>query len=60
MKRLLVICIIALISGNTATLIALTTNLSPDLLRGILVVSVSVTLLSICGIVWVGYYTKKR
>lgn len=60
MKRLLVICIIALISGNTATLIALPTNLSPDLSRGVLLVGVSVTLLSIGGIVWMGYYTKKR
>lgn len=60
MKRLLVICIIALISGNTATLIALTTNLSPDLSRGVLFVGVSVTLLSIAGIVSAVYYTKKR
>ena len=60
MKRLLVICIIVLIGGNTATLIALTTNLPQGVLQGLLLGGVSVTLLSIGGILWAGYYTKKR
>ncbi|MDE0563692.1 hypothetical protein [Exiguobacterium sp. B2(2022)] len=60
MKRLLLVCIIGLMLGNTATIIALTTNLSPGTVNLLLAGGLGLTILSVIGIVLAGYYTKKR
>lgn len=60
MKRLLLVCIIGLMLGNTTTIIALTTNLSPGTVNLLLTGGVGLTILSVLGIVLAGYYTKKR
>ncbi|WP_214744973.1 hypothetical protein [Exiguobacterium sp. s189] len=60
MKRLLLVCIIGLMLGNTATIIALTTNLSPETVNLLLIGGLGLTTLSVIGIVLAGYYTKKR
>ncbi|MCT4787242.1 hypothetical protein ACFQO8_00245 [Exiguobacterium aestuarii] len=59
-KRLLLVCIIGLMLGNTATIIALTTNLAPGTVNLMLAGGLGLTILSVIGIVLVGYYTKKR
>ncbi|WP_214785127.1 hypothetical protein [Exiguobacterium sp. s183] len=60
MKRFLLVCIIGLMLGNTATIIALTTNLSPEMVNLLLIVGLGLTILSVLGIILAGYYTKKR
>ncbi|WP_215142853.1 hypothetical protein [Exiguobacterium qingdaonense] len=59
MKRLLVICIIGLIGGNTLTLIALTTNISQQMSQFFVFSGVGITILSIVLIVLTRYYAKK-
>ncbi|MEJ6529699.1 hypothetical protein [Exiguobacterium sp. USCH10] len=60
MKRFLLVCIIGLMLGNTATIIALTTNLSPEMVNLLLIGGLGLTILSVLGIILAGYYTKKR
>ncbi|MGA9466553.1 MAG: hypothetical protein WBV10_02900 [Exiguobacterium marinum] len=60
MKRLIVICIIGLIGGNTLTLIALTTNIPKHMSQLFMLGGMGVTVLSIVGVVLTKYYTGKR
>lgn len=60
MKRLLIIMVILLIVGNTLSLIALTTNVSSVVYKGLVISGPTLTLLSVIGILSLFYYSRKR